>query len=204
MECLPFAGQGFMLCAAGPIPPECGEGVVRSFLFAAVAGLIVSAGPALPQDRAGDWGGARGGVQFGGLGGDASGADTGEGSGPIAGLHAGYDVDFGTFVLGAEVDVDFGSIDLGSAAEVDSVARLKLRAGADLGRTFLYGTAGVARADTSLGTGDGGFAGIGAGWKMGARMTLGGEVLYQEFDDVDGNGVNIGGTTATARVTFSF
>jgi hypothetical protein len=35
-------------------------------------------------------------------------------------------------------------------------------------------------------------------------VTLGGEVLYQQFDDVDGSGVDIDGTTATARVTFSF
>jgi hypothetical protein len=35
-------------------------------------------------------------------------------------------------------------------------------------------------------------------------VTLGGEVLYQEFEDVDGSGVNLDGTTATARVTFSF
>jgi outer membrane immunogenic protein len=178
--------------------------VVRTFLLSALAGLLLAAGPAVSQDATGDWGGAYGGVQFGVLGGDASGSADGDGSGPIAGLHAGYGVDFGTFVLGAEVDLDFGAVDLGDGAEVDSLARLKLRAGADLGRTFVYGTAGIARADTSLGTGDGGFAGIGAGWKMGARMTLGGEVLYQEFDDVDGSGVDLGGTTATARVTFSF
>lgn len=174
--------------------------LVRTVVPFVVAGLLAAAAPAVAQD----WSGAYGGVQFGGLSADASGSASGDGGGMIAGLHAGYGVDFGTFVLGAEVDVDFGGIDLGDAADIDSIARLKLRAGTDIGGTFVYGTAGIARAETSLGSGDGGFAGIGAGWRLGSRLTLGGEVLYQEFDDIDGSGVDIGGTTATARVTFSF
>jgi hypothetical protein len=174
---------------------------MRRTLFALVlAGLLVPAGGAMAED----WGGAYGGVQFGVLDGDVSGSSDGDGSGGIVGLHAGYDVDFGTFVLGAEIDLDFGGVDLGDAAEVDGISRLKLRAGADLGRTFVYGTAGLARADTSLGTGDGGFAGVGAGRRVGDRMTVGGEVLYQEFEDIDGSGADLGATTATARVTFSF
>lgn len=172
----------------------------RTLLSSFLVGLLASANAAVAED----WTGAYGGVQFGALGGDVSGSSDGDGSGGIVGFHAGYDVDFGTFVLGAEVDLDFGRIDFGDAAEVDAVARLKLRAGADLGRTFVYGTAGVARAETSLGSGDGGFAGVGAGRRVGDRMTVGGEVLYQEFEDLDGSGADLGATTATARVTFSF
>jgi predicted porin len=169
-------------------------------LLSAVLALAAAAGPV----AAGDWTGASGGFQFSVLGGEASGGAEGDGSGGLAGVHAGYDVDFGRFVLGAEVDLDFGAIDLGDGAEVDSLTRLKLRAGADLGRTFVYGTAGLARAETSLGTGEGGFAGVGAGWQVGARMTVGGEVLYQQFEDIDGSGVDVEATTATARVTFRF
>ena len=167
--------------------------------------LALAAALAAPGLAAGgDWTGAYGGFQFSVLGGEAAGAAGGDGSGALAGLHAGYDVDFGRFVLGAGVDLGFGGIDVGPSVEVDGLARLGLRAGADLGRTFVYGTAGIARADTSLGTGDGGFAGLGAGWRVGERMTVGGEVVYQQFDDVNGSGVDLDATTATARVTFSF
>lgn len=174
--------------------------MVRALASACLGGLLVAASPAVAEE----WSGGYAGLQFGGFSGNASGAGDGDGGSAIAGVHAGYGVDLGTFVIGAEVDLDFGSVDLGDGADIDSIARLKLRAGTDVRGTFVYGTAGIARADTSLGTGDGGFAGVGAGWRLGARVTLGGEVLYQQFDDVDGSGVDIDGTTATARVTFSF
>jgi outer membrane immunogenic protein len=171
--------------------------MVRKVLSLACAALVAAPGLA----AGGDWTGAYGGFQFSALGGEAEGSD---GSGAMAGLHAGYDVDFGRFVLGAEVDLDFGRIDLGSDVEIEGLARLGLRAGANLGRTFVYGTAGIARADTSLGAGAGGFAGLGAGWRVGERMTVGGEVVYQQFDDINGSGIDLDATTATARVTFSF
>lgn len=174
--------------------------MVLRLLPAAIIAAVVSAVPA----KAEDWTGAYGGFQFSVLSGEASGAADGTGSGGLAGLNAGYDVDFGRFVLGAEVEANFGRLDLGDDLEIDSVARLKFRAGADLGRSFVYGTAGIARAETSLGPGAGGFAGLGAGWRLGERTTLGGEVLYQQFDDIDGSGVDAEATTATARVTFSF
>lgn len=174
--------------------------MVRGLLPAVIAAGLSTTVPVMAENRTGTFGG----FQFSAFSGEASGAGRGEGSGALIGLHVGYDVDFGSFVLGAEVDIDFGGVDLGDAAEVESVTRLKLRAGTDIGRTFVYGTAGVARAETSLGPGEGGFAGVGAGWRLGARVRLGGEVLYQRFDDIDGSGVDAEATTATARVTFSF
>jgi outer membrane immunogenic protein len=158
---------------------------------------------AVAPTAASDWSGAYGGFQFGALDGEAAAPGGGSASGGIAGFHAGYGVDLGRFVVGGEVDFDLGEISLGDVT-LDSVARLKLRAGGSLGQSFIYGTAGLARADTSVGVGSGGFAGVGAGWRLGARTTIGGEVLYQQFDDIDGSGVDIEGTTATARVTFSF
>jgi hypothetical protein len=188
--------------AVGSVAVRAADGVavVRIFASACIAGLLSAACPALSQE----WSGGYAGLQFGGFSGSASDGADGDGGGAIAGVHAGYGVDVGSFVVGAEVDLDFGGVGLDDAADIDSIARLKLRAGTDLRGAFVYGTAGVARADTSLGQGEGGFAGVGAGWRLGARMTLGGEVLYQQFDDVDGSGVDIDGTTATARVTFSF
>ena len=170
--------------------------MIRKGPLLALAALLAAPGLA----HGGDWTGAYGGLQFSATRAEAGGSD---GSGALAGLHAGYDVDFGRFVLGAGVQFDFGGIDVGPALTIDSIARLGVRAGADLGRSFVYGTAGFARADTSGGQGDGGFAGVGAGWRMGERMTLGGEVVYQQFDDPVGGG-DVDATTATARVTFSF
>ena len=75
-------------------------------------------------------------------------ADTG-----VVGVHAGYNRDLGDWVVGAEVDYDRVDANLsrGGAGgeELDSIARLKLRAGYDLGPTLLYATAGSARAETS-------------------------------------------------------
>jgi outer membrane immunogenic protein len=174
--------------------------MIRTGLSLVLAAACAAAGPALGSD----WTGAYGGFQFSATGGDASGAADADGSGVLTGVHAGYDVEFGSFVLGAGVDLEFGSIDFGEAVEVDNLARFRLRAGTELGRTFVYGTAGVARVDTSLGSGEGGFAGLGAGWRVGERMTVGGEVIYQSFGDIDGSGVDLDATTASARVTFSF
>lgn len=168
------------------------------FMTAVMAALL-----ALPVGvHAADLTGAHGGIQFGALRGEATGGIDGEEA--IAGAHLGYDVDFGAFVLGAEVDADWGEIDLGGAATIDRVARFKLRAGTELGQAFVYGTAGVAQAETTLGSGDGGFAGIGAGWQIGERVSLGGELLLHRFEDIGGSGVDADATTATARVTFRF
>ena len=169
-----------------------------------VLGLLVAAAfGAVSPAAADDWAGAYGGFQFGALDGEASSPAGGSDTAGIAGFHAGYGLGIGGFVVGGEVDVDLGQLSLGYVT-VDSIARLKVRAGGNLGRSFLYGTAGIARADTSAGAGTGGFAGVGAGWRLGERTTIGGEVLYQQFDDIDGTGVDVEGATATARVTFSF
>jgi outer membrane immunogenic protein len=164
--------------------------------------ILMTFGAVAPA-AANEWTGAYGGFQFGVLDGEATSAEGGSETAGIVGFHAGYAVELGGFVVGGEVDLDLGQISLGDVS-VDSVARLKLRAGGNLGQSFLYGTAGIARADTSVGAGTGGFAGVGAGWRLGDRTTIGGEVLYQQFDDIDGSGVDVDGTTATARVTFSF
>jgi outer membrane immunogenic protein len=162
-----------------------------------------------PVATGGDWSGFYGGVQlgYGDVGSDGAGLD---GNGAIGGVHAGYRYDFGTAVIGGELDYDIANMDLGATAgdELENVARLKLQAGYDAGRTLIYGTAGGARASASVGGADlsdnGWFAGIGADFAVTDRITVGGEVLRHQFDDFDGSGVDLDATTATARVSLRF
>ncbi|MEO0401040.1 MAG: outer membrane beta-barrel protein [Pseudomonadota bacterium] len=150
----------------------------------------------------GDWTGAYVGGQLGY--GDINGTGTADGDDLLYGLHAGYDYDFGTFVLGGEIDYDFTEIDLGGAADVDSVARLKLRAGYDFGPTLGYLTAGVAEVDTSIGSESGEFYGIGVAYQLSEQYTIGAELLEHSFDDINGTGVDADATTLTVRGSIRF
>lgn len=167
----------------------------------ATAAVVLAATPAFAQDK----GGAYGGLQIGNLSADTSGAASIDGDDFIYGLHLGYDIDLGTAIVGGEIDMDFGDIELGGGAEeIDSVTRLKLRAGTNFGQTLVYGTAGLARADASLGTDNGAFLGAGVGFDTGTGWVIGGEVLYHEFDDFENTGIDIEATTITARASFRF
>ena len=168
------------------------------YLLAAVAAF--SASPALSQD----WDGPYGGLQLGYLWADTSGAATTDGDDVIAGAHLGYNFDIGSFVLGGEPDFDTADVDLDGAATIDGVARLKFRGGADLGVALAYGTFGFAEADTSLGDDDGWFIGAGYGLDIGGGWVFGGELLYHEFDDINGSGVDAEATTLSLRATFNF
>ncbi|WP_299625941.1 outer membrane beta-barrel protein [uncultured Tateyamaria sp.] len=158
--------------------------------------------PVAPVPVSGDWTGAYGGVQLGY--GDIDGTGTADGDDLLAGVHVGYGYDFGTFVLGGEIDYDFADIDLNGAASVDGVARLKLRAGYDFGRTLGYVTAGVAEVDTSLGSESGEFYGIGFAYQINDRYLIGAELLDHSFDDINGSGVDADATTLTVRGSIRF
>lgn len=148
----------------------------------------------------GDWtGGYVGGqIGYGKIGGGASGDDA------IGGLTMGYDYDFGTWVLGAGIDYDWSNIEAGGN-KLENMARLKLRAGYDLGQGLLYATAGAVRADIeTLGSDDGYFAGIGYEHMLTQNISLGGEVLYHDFGDFNGSGTDVDATTAQIRATFRF
>lgn len=172
------------------------------------ADTVVVAPVAPAPAPGGDWTGFYAGAQLGYA--DVDSNDAGlDGDDILGGLHGGYRYDFGQAVIGAEIDYDFADIELGDGlGSLDSVARAKLMAGADLGRTLVYGTAGYAYATADVvGTdleGDGYFLGVGATYAMNDRFTLGGEVLFHTFDDFDDSGVDIDATTLTARASFRF
>lgn len=160
-----------------------------------------------PVPAATDWTGAYGGLNLGY--GDVDTNVGASGDDMTYGFHAGYDYDFGNFVLGGEFEYDKADIDLALAngtvaANVDSVTRLKLRGGYDLGRTLVYATAGVAQVDTSLGDENGEFFGLGMAYKVTEQFTVGAEVLEHRFDEINGSAVDADATTFNLRGSFRF
>ncbi|SFH16323.1 Opacity protein [Palleronia marisminoris] len=153
-------------------------------------------------------------------------------SGAIGGVFAGYQHDFGSFVLGAELDanlanldVDVDAIDLdGVDISVDRLHRLKVRAGYDAGRALVYGVAGAAYGNLHVEVDDldglsgeddasdwGYVVGAGADVLVSDRVSIGGEVLYHKFDalaDADELGAEQGldaeVITFQARVAYRF
>lgn len=155
-----------------------------------------------------DWSGGYVGAQLGYGDVNSNGAGL-DGNGAIGGVHAGYLMDFGQFVTGAELSYDTSNIDLGAAGDtLDSVARLKLIAGYDLGRTMIYGSAGVARASATLGgvgqSDNGYFVGLGADYALTDQWTFGGEVMAHRFNDFAGTGVKLEATTIQAKIAYRF
>jgi outer membrane immunogenic protein len=170
----------------------------------------IAPAPASVVDTGSDWSGfyAGGQIGYGDLDSNGAGVD---GNGAIGGIHGGYRWDFGQYVAGAEIDYDAADIDLGddgTAGSLDSVARLKLIGGADLGRSFVYGTLGAARADATVGgtelSDTGYFLGAGMDFAVSDRWTVGGELLQHRFSDFDSSGVDLDATTLKAKVALRF
>lgn len=167
--------------------------------------------PVTPVRPDADWSGFYGGLSLG-YGDVGSDGDVLDGDGVIGGVLAGYRWDFGQFVMGVEGDYDITDITLGDTlgeeGDLGSVGRLKVQAGADLGRALVFATAGAAYGSASVGRTDledwGYFGGIGMDYAVNDRMTVGGEVLLHRFDDFDDSGIDLDATTAKARVAFRF
>lgn len=158
--------------------------------------------PTEPVVLGGDWTGPYGGLSYGRL---MAETDNDDEDGQVYGLFGGYDYDFGTFVLGGELDFQATDDYTLDGVDVDSVTRLKLRGGYDLGQALVYATAGVARADTSLdGDVDGGVYGLGLDYRVTERMTVGVEYLNHQFNDVGDTGVDIDANTISLRGAFRF
>ena len=96
-------------------------------------------------------------------------------------------------------------IDLGVAADVEEIWRIKFRSGYKIGQGLAYGTAGYANADTDvLGDDDGYFIGAGYEQRLAPNFSLGGELIYHEFDNFNSTTTDIDATTVQVRGTFRF
>lgn len=158
----------------------------------------------------GDWTGFYVGAQYG-YGNLTSGGAGVDGNGGIGGLHAGYRYDFGKAIVGAELDYNFSSFDLGNNlpdTTLDSVARLKLMAGYDLGRALVYVTGGAAYAEaTVLGNetqGNGYFGGLGMDYKLTEKVNVGAELLGHRFEEFDNSNIDLEAVTLQAKVAYRF
>lgn len=159
--------------------------------------------PQMASPVTGQWTGGYVGGQLGYGDVDATGGLNGDGV--IGGLVAGYDHDYGNYVLGVGLDADFADIDVGGATTLENVARLKARAGYKIGNGLAYATTGVARASTdTLGSDTGYFVGLGYEHMLTQQFAVGGEVLHHKFDDFDSSGIDIDATTVQLRGTFRF
>jgi len=163
-----------------------------------------------PARADGEWTGFYAGAQLG-YGNVTSGGAGLDGSDVIGGLHAGYRYDLGRAVLGAEIDYNIADIELGNGlpdTSLDSVARLKLMAGYDLGRALVYVTGGAAFAEATLAgvsaSDDGYFAGIGMDYQLTDNLNLGAEILGHRFDNFDNTGVDVEAVTVQAKVAYRF
>ena len=160
--------------------------------------------PAAPVSTSPDWTGFYAGGQLGYANVDTNvpGVD---GDDVIGGIVGGYDWDLGNWVVGVGADWDFADIGLGNAANLEQVWRLKTRGGYKIGNGLAYATAGYANADTdNLGDDDGYFIGAGYEHLIAQNFSLGGEVLYHEFDNFNSTTTDVEATTVQLRGTFRF
>lgn len=154
-----------------------------------------------PAPTGGDWTGGYAGLSFGAIQSELGGTDD---NGQSYGAFAGYDYDFGRFVLGGELDYQAANDLSVGGVDIDDMTRIKLRGGYDLGQTLIYATLGAERASTSLGDADGGVAGLGLDYKVTERMTVGAEYLAHRWTDIGGTGVDANADTLSLRGAFRF
>jgi outer membrane immunogenic protein len=122
--------------------------------------------------------------------------------GGFGGGTVGYNWQFGTVVIGIEGDGAYGDISssatadgVSATAKLDSLATVRGRVGVAFDQILLYGTGGVAVADTKISatapgitlsdnqTQTGWTAGAGAEWMFAPRWSLKAEYLYRRFDN---------------------
>lgn len=165
---------------------------------------VVQTAPPVQSFSSPNWTGFYGGVQLGYA--DVDTNVSGSNDGFIGGLTAGYDYDFGQWVLGGGLDYDFADISVANgAANLENVFRAKVRGGYKIGDGLLYATGGYAQAETdTLGSDDGYFIGGGYEHRITDQFSLGGELLYHEFDNYNSTAVDVEATTLQLRGTFRF
>ncbi len=182
-----------------------GKLALISAIASLAAGSAAAQSPTLLNTSSGDWTGFYAGAQVGWI--DVGTSLPGiSGDDWIGGIILGYDYDFGTWVLGGGFDYDWTSVSLGGAVKVEDVWRLKARAGYKVSPDgLLYGVAGWADAGTDvLGDDDGWLIGAGYEQIINGNFSLGGEILYHEFNNFNSSGVDVDATTIQIRGAYRF
>ncbi|WP_394155655.1 outer membrane protein [Loktanella salsilacus] len=167
--------------------------------------------PMIIADTGNDWTGGYAGASLGYATGDAKSANA---SGDLAGnggtLFAGYQLDFGTFVLGGELEYLLGGVsDDEGSFEFDNAVRGKVRLGYDVGQTLVYGMLGASYVNASFADRDieaaGYLFGAGVDYRVSPAITVGGEIIADRFDDFNENTADEANVnTVSLRVAYSF
>ena len=107
--------------------------------------------------------------------------------------------------MGGGLDYDFADITLTPGVDLENVLRVRLRGGVEVGNGLLYATGGYAEADAStLGSEDGYFIGAGYDYLITDQFSIGGEILYHEFDNYGPTTIDVDATTFQIRGAFRF
>ncbi|MBK0327598.1 outer membrane beta-barrel protein [Rhodobacteraceae bacterium F11138] len=134
----------------------------------------------------------------------------------IGGINAGYLWSLGNgWYLGPEFQYDWTDLSVvdasnGQSATFDGIARLKLKAGYELGNGMLYGTAGFAYADFNSVSSvtdidkDSYVIGFGYDWRVGENWTVGGEYMYHNFDGAGSAGGDVNLNTIHVKASYHF
>ncbi len=173
---------------------------VSTSAMAADLGIISQPAPeAFVQSGAFDWTGFYVGVNggYGWAEAEALGVSFDDIEGGFGGVQAGYNYDFGGFVLGAEADVQFsgveGDIPAVGSASLDNFGTVRARAGVALDRFLPYVTAGLAWGNATIDTSAGDLDDNYVGWTIGAgleyavtdNVTVKAEYLYTDYGSAD-------------------
>lgn len=118
------------------------------------------------------------------------------------GVFAGYQHDFGKYVLGGELN--YNNVELDDVSGSGDLFSLRGRAGYDFGRILPYVTVGYAHLDGGVSE-DGLVYGIGADFKVTEHFVVGGEYTRHDFDDVDGvSGLDLKADLVQIRASYRF
>jgi outer membrane immunogenic protein len=187
--------------------PAFAAGYEAPVMSASVAAPVVAA-PAMQYGSNADWSGFYGGLSLGD--GDVSGSSVigDDMNGLLYGIHGGYNMDFGSYVLGAEIDYSGADItDDTIGLDVESVLRGKVRLGYDAGQYMPYAVIGAAQLTTTGAIDDmdnGYLYGVGFDYAVADNMILGAELLQHDFEDYAGSGIDVSATTVAVRVSYRF
>ena len=187
--------------AALAVPAVAG-GLAAPVVEAPVMAPAPVAGPVTGSDWNGGWVGLD-------LGAGRSSAAGQKHNGSVYGVRGGYDYDLGQWVVGGALSWDKTNLDLGASPDkLKDVARLTVRAGADLGQTLVYAKVGAARASADIGGqslhDNGWTAGIGADYRLNDRWTVGGELSTDHFNNFGGTATDVNATTASVNFGLHF
>ncbi len=134
----------------------------------------------------------------------------------IGGIHVGYLWALGNgWYLGPEFQYDWTDLSVtdatnGETADFNGIARLKLKAGYELGNGLLYGTVGYAYADfdsvSSITDLDKNSYAVGFGydWRVSDNWTIGGEYMYHNFDGQGATGGDVDLNTVHIKAAYHF